>query len=793
MYSYFLRSILRFFKHEKANIGICITGFTISLIAVFLISIYVYHEWSYDRFHKNAGNIYRIIKISKNSSGISERNNVILPNVKQAIQNQIPEATTITRIYTGYNILNFRIGEEYFSEKNYAFVDPEFFNVFSFLIIEGDPGEMSNPATIVLPKSEAIKYFGHESAINREITLGSTFRVVAVIEDFPSNSHFRFNMLLSMSSIEQGKNLYGEGASFYTYVKLGKNSDPAIILTKMMPVIQDACAERNREMGLDNEQNITFELQPLTDIHLYSHMNRELGESGNISYLWICILLVFFSLLIAGINFANIMTVLSEKKVRFFSINKVIGATSRHTNILICLEIALLILISFMIACSVIGIGGKWLILNILGLDITLNRNLWIKLITLFSSLSILLFGISIAFSFLSFSRITLLSGFSGMTRAGKSWNQNIYKTLLCIQLIIATFLIGCLYQTDKQLYFLKNKDLGLNEKNLIIFTDIPWSMQSNLETIKDKLTALPFVERVALSADMPGEQTGIGELRLHEDGEDKYVKCNILRVDSSYLYTMGISLFQGRNFNISGENDKNAVILNKTLAQKLAINDISNKTIDLEGENYNVIGITKDFHLSSLHNVIPPVAIILKQTYGRDIAIRSQHLTASNINQIKKTFKQVLPAYDTRYYFMVNKFASMYKAEERMSHVSLGLTIVSILIAFMGVWSFASLFIGKRWKEMGVRKVFGAQSRDLLHLLSKGFMPWITLSFVITIPLLYYFTLYFNSQFAYQVGMSPELFGIGIVFVSLLIIIAMAYHCHRIIKINPVKVLKHE
>lgn len=117
MYSYFLRSILRFFKHEKANIGICITGFTISLIAVFLISIYVYHEWSYDRFHKDAGNIYRIIKISKNSSGIPERNNVILPNVKQAIQNQIPEATTITRIYTGYNILNFRIGEEYFSEK----------------------------------------------------------------------------------------------------------------------------------------------------------------------------------------------------------------------------------------------------------------------------------------------------------------------------------------------------------------------------------------------------------------------------------------------------------------------------------------------------------------------------------------------------------------------------------------------------------------------------------------------------------------------------------------------------
>lgn len=625
---------------------------------------------------------------------------------------------------------------------------------------------------------------GQELLIN-----GVLFRVVIVMKDFPANSHFKFDMLASMATVDVGQRLFGEGGSFHTYLKVNENINPDDVLKKMTPLLAEIYVRHDSEKEM--QRQVGFSLQPLLKIHMHSHLSYELGENGNIMYVRICILLGFFVLLIAAINFANIITVLTEKKIRFFSINEVIGATKASINKLLCFEVAVLVFVPFVLASVFVVFGGKWCIMNLLGIDIIFDAGLVAKMLVMFIVLSLFLFLLSVTFSFVAFFRMPIRSGISGTTRTGGKWSFTLYKALLCIQLIIATSLIGCLYKTNCQLDYLKSKDLGFHKQNVVVFTNISFPMQSKLPLIKEEISRLAFIDRVTASGEIPGSQMPGGSFKLKDSDDDAEIDCRLLRVDSSYLSVMEIALSEGRFFNASGESDGNGVVINETIAKSLMCGEVLGKHIDFWGTDYVIIGVVKDFHTTSLRDVIPPVLLIADHSSFCDLAIYGKNLSSGNMDELTKIFKRNLPDYVPDYYWMSDKVDSMYRSKERMGMIGFGLMIVSILIAFMGIWSFASLFIGKKWKEMGVRKVFGAESQDVLRLLLRNFVPCVLLSFLVSVPLIYLFTVNFDHQFVYNAGMSAGLFFVGMLFVSLVIVAAMIYHCYKVMKVNPVKVLK--
>lgn len=792
MNSYFIHVILRFLSKEKANVAICVFGFMISLVTVFMITIYVDNELSYDRYDK-AEDIYRIIENSSYPTGTESRVPHTLYSSKERIQEEIPEVESITCILPVHSSVSIEVEHNHFSGQALAYVDPEFFSVFSFPFIAGSPEELQYAHTLALTESVARKYFPDESALGRQLSIdGILFTICAVIKDFPANSHFRFEMLASLSSFSE-KDLNRQGSSFYTYLRLKDKADWQEILKKCNSVLTEVYQKHDEEWGM--ERKINFHLQPLLKIHLYSHLAYELEENGNILYIDICLLLSFFILLIAAINFANITTALSEKKTRFFSINKVMGATRKDVRKLLCMEIAVMVLLAFLVA-SILAISiGKWLLMTVLGIEVVYTTSVILELVLLFIGISFILFLIAGLFSFISFSRLSLRSGFTGIDHTGKRWSFTLYKTLLCVQLVVAITLVGCLSKSREQLDYLKSKELGFDKENIWVFTEFSSNMRHKIPLLEAELSNLPFIDKVTVSGEMPGNRMPQGDFRLKGAEGNEGVNCCLLRVDSSYISVLGVPLVEGCFFDSPEGDRKKGIVLNETAAKTIVRPGESavGKSIEFWGKEYTVIGVLKDFHVSSLQEVIPPLLLTYERSATSDIAVHSKKLSADNRKTLKNIFKRIVPEYFPVFYSMSEKFESMYRREERISRMNGGLMAVSILIAFMGIWSFASLYIGKKWKEMGVRKTFGANTRELIKLLLKNFIYGILLSFALSVPLIYLYAAYVNDRFAYNSGISLNLFLISLVVVASVIAAAVCYHCWQIVRLDIVRVLKHD
>lgn len=455
------------------------------------------------------------------------------------------------------------------------------------------------------------------------------------------------------------------------------------------------------------------------------------------------------------------------------------------------MEIGIMILISFILAFIIAFITGRWCLIHLLGIEIVYNQSLILELLVYFTIISVILFLIAFLFSFISFSKISLRSGFSGISHSGKKWSFTLYETLLCIQIIVAITLVGCLSKTHSQLVYLKSKNLGFDKENILVFTNLSFDMQKKIPLIKADLLRLPFIEKVTVSGELPGSRMPQGSCRLNENLKE--MDCCLLRVDSNYISTLGIPLIEGTFFDSPKENIKNSMVINETAAKIITRGSAIGKSIEFWGTEYVITGVIKDFHVTSLHDIIPPLLLVNESSSFCDIAIRSRNLSNDNINILKNIFKNNIPDYIPEYYWMPEKFDTMYNSEKQINHINWGLMIISIIITFMGVWSFASLFIGKKWKEMGVRKTFGANTKELIYILLKIFIYVISLSFVLSIPLINTFVTYFDQQFAYNNDIFFSPYIISLAFVILVITGAICYHCRQITKLDVVEVLKHD
>ncbi|NOU58884.1 FtsX-like permease family protein [Marinifilum caeruleilacunae] len=789
----FLKIAFKNIINEKVSSAFNIIGFSLTLTTVLLISFYVINELSYDTFHKDYKNIFRsTIKSTFENGEVSETAGVI-HSIGPRINEEVPSIESFTRIYPEWQTLVIKNKLNSYSESEIAYVDPGFFSVFSFQFIEGNSTQFIKKNSLIINKKTAIKYFGNKSGLNEILTIKNIeYRVIGIIEDFPPNSHFDFNLLIPISSKDFGENLFYQGGSFYTYFKIKYQANQVNVLSQVNSIARRLYLEYD-ERKKNETRSIQMALQPLNRIHLHSHFRNELKVNGNLFYVKINIFLAILLLLISTINFINTTTVISEKRSKSIGIQKVLGASRIQLIQNIILEIMIPPLIALIIAI-LLAFSLNNYFMPLLGFSIPLSAILSWKSIMILIILGIIVILLSTVYPALYLSKLPVLNIMSGYSATGIHRNSLLYKILLCFQFASSIFLIISLLQITQQINYLKKKDLGFNKNNVLVFTNISHQTKKKLPIIQGELCKLPFVKNVSSSKQIPGERMPEAEFKLFQAHDSKWSECNVIRGDCHYIPTLELNLLEGRNFRNYKNLDKDVTIINESAAKAIGKESLLGTQINLDGKIYSIIGIVQNFHIESLHNNIKPIFIVLGKSGTTDLAININSINQkNNINRIKSIFNDIAPEYIPFSYFLKDRFNQMYKSEDQIQRILLTFCYIAIIISIMGVWAFSSLFLQKKQKEIAIRKVLGANNINLFTLLIKNFLPWILIAFIISSPLVFIFISTWLDAYIYKIEISILYYIYTIISVIVVVIMAVIYHYLVMIKAQPVTILKKE
>ena len=616
-----LRSLLR----NKFFTAINIFGLTLGMTTCLLIMLYVQNEMSYDRFNKKADQIVRVV-FRGSIQGEKMKEAMVMPPVAQTFKSEYPEVLEATRL-RNYGNPRVTYGDKTFKENAFAYADSNFFEVFTLPFLKGNPKTaLLEPNTIVISESVAKKYFGSEDPIGKILLfkdLNSSFKITGVMHDMPVNSHFHFDLFASMASFPESREFSWMTSEYYTYLVLPKGYDYKKLEAKLPADVEKYMGSQlQKAMGMTYAQfrqkgnELGLYLQPLTDIHLHSDLNLELGPVSDIRYVYIFSVVAIFMLLIACINFMNLSTAGASKRAREVGIRKVLGSLNGQLVRQFLLES--LLLTSFAFLLSLILVFWTLPLLNKLSgknLSFNLLSNPWLLPgLLLFALVTGLLAGSYPAFFLSSFKPVTVLKG--KIASMGKTVSLRsglvVFQFFISIVLIIGTIIV------HKQLSFIQNEKLGYNKDQVVIVQESYW-LGKNLEPFKQKLLQDPRIVSISSSGYLPAGNTYNNNFMIYADNNsDQLVKTLRYDVDYNYIQTLGMELAEGRNFSKSFGTDSLGIIINEETAKafgwgKNALgHNLTRPDNDGTKLTYHVIGVVKNFHFRSFHEPISPLVMVL-------------------------------------------------------------------------------------------------------------------------------------------------------------------------------------
>ncbi len=786
--------------------AINVFGLAIGLASCLIIVLFVQNELSYDRFNEKADRIVRVVfKGIMNGEHMKEA--VTMAPTAQTIKNDYPEVEDATRLRS-YGNHKITVGDKTFKDGSLAYVDANFFQIFTLPLIKGDAKTaLTEPNTIVITEAMANKYFGNADPIGQILTFkdwGQAYKVTGVIDKIPDNSHFHFDLFGSMASLEDAKGTSWLESNYYTYLLLRDGQDYKKLEAKM-PQLVDKYMAPQIEKGLGvtlaefrkKGNDVGLYLQPLTDIHLYSDFTVNLEPGGDVRYVYIFGAIAIFMLLIACINFMNLSTAGASKRAKEVGIRKVLGSVKYELIGQFLLESVMLTFFALIIALIMVKIAlpafndlsGKKLTLDFS------NYPFVILGIVLFGLLVSVLAGSYPAFFLSSFKPVAVLK--SKFMAAGKTIGLRsglvVFQFMISISLIIGTTIV---YQ---QLSYIQSKKLGYNKDQLLVLRN-SWALGQNERIFRDQLLKDPRVVNVTISGHIPAGPTNSNMAGVFPDERmNENRRTIIYQVDDRYIPTMGMELASGRNFSKEFGTDSAGVIINETAAKifgwgKDAVGHKLNQFTNNEGgrKAYKVLGVVKDFHFRSMHEEIAPLMMVLENSPGLIIKVKTQDIAG-----LLKDMKSQWAGYNVEepfaYAFLDEQFNKAYLAEQKTG-VILGIfTGLTIFIACLGLFGLATFTAEQRIKEIGVRKVLGANVPQIVALLSIDFVKLILIACLIAFPLGYYGMDKWLQDFAYRVDIKWPVFilaGMGAIGIALLTI---SYQAIKAALMNPIKSLKTE
>jgi putative ABC transport system permease protein len=772
----YFKITLRNIQKNKLHYFINISGLSIGLAVFIFIASYVLNEINHDGQHANRDRIYQI--------GTGDHNGSPGP-MAELLKSQFPEIMRTVRFRYNYGAGNFKYqGKNYKIERSY-FVDPTIFEVFSFPVLRGSPETaLDSPFSIVLTKSEAEKIFGSEDPLEKVLSIeGQDLKVTAVIEDVPQNSTIQFQSLLSFKTLERiNPKLANNWGSylFQTYILLPEAHDAAEVESKLGQFMYSRYTGYGQWPQSRRDQ-VKFSLRPFKSLYFDEDRGGAMLH-GNIQNVTVFTAVAFFVLCIALINFINLSTATASIRGREVGIRKVLG-TSRGQLIRQFLTESVFLIFISATAAIILVILTKGRFFGLIGKQIEFGYLVspFIFLVFILAAVFIgLISGLYPAIYLSAFQPADVLQG---KTRKG-SKGGIFKKALIIVQFTISIVLIIGTFVVGRQLEFIRNRDLGF-DKNQVLWFEVNETLQKEMNVLKAKLREHLGVEQVATSNyTKPGIRSMWGQ-----NWKDKQMDLDVFLVDSDYIETMGLDIVEGRNF--LSESDKGrAYILNESAVKEF---EMDSPVGEIVGRN-TVVGVVKDFHFRSLHHEIGPLLLAYQSDANPIVNIRiSKENISQSVAEIKKTFDELAPGEPFDYYFFDESFDALYQRERQFEQLFLSFSVLAILIACLGLFGLAAFMAEQRTKEIGIRKVLGASTGNVMLLLSKEFVKWVVLANVIAWPIAYYAMTKWLSNFAYRSDMEIWIFVVSGLFALLIAIITVSTKALKAAVANPVDSLRYE
>lgn len=790
----------------KAISAINLFGLTIGLTCCLLILAYILHETSYDKFQPAANRTYRLSRSFHNEEGVvSLHLGAIAPPFGPLLKAEFPEVQTMTRLLSNGSTA-FVYGDKKFYERNVFFADEHLPDVFKLDVVKGNARKaLEAPFQVLITEELATKYFGTEDPLDKLVKLdnGIPVKVGGVFKPFPSNTHLHPDVLISFNTLNDST-VYGAenlrtnwgNNSFLTYVVLPEHYDAKKLEAKFPAFIDKYYHSPQEPAGFKGSKTTHIYLTPLTDIHLRSHLDYEVEENGDIKRVYIFSIIALFILLIACINYMNLSTARSVLRAKEIGIRKTIGAERKEIILQFLTESVLMTWLAILLAFALTTLLLPWLN-HVSGQELSMNILLNAPaLLALFLAPFVVgsLSGLYPAVFMSSFQPVKVLKGLFKV-----SGNLSLRKVLVVAQFVISIVLIISTVIVFKQLRYMQNKALGYDKEQVITMSNTS-AFGNQYESFRNELLKNTGVKELSRSSRLPSgrllDDMGVS-LPAGDTVKPLNVDLKFLAVDYHFVPTYNMKLLSGRNFSNAYATDSSGFLLNETAVRTLgwkSPQDALNKELVYGRTRGRIIGVLQDFYFESLHQHIPSMILIANPNFFGNISIKlaGADLPAS-LAYVEKIWRQFLPETPFSYTFLDERFEQVYQSEQRQKTIFTTFACVAIFIACLGLFGLSAFTISQRVKEIGIRKVLGADVGSIVGLLSKDFLKLVIVAAVIAFPVAWFAMHKWLEDFAYRIGIPWYVFVAAGIIAALVAFGTIAFQAIKAATSNPVKNLRTE
>jgi putative ABC transport system permease protein len=799
--NYFLVALRNILKQRFYSV-INIVGLTVGIIVTLFILLYVQDELSYDQFHQHIDQMYRV-GLNGKLEGQEIHAAVTPPPLAEAMTNEVPGVTEAVRLWRWEDVV-VKYEDNAFTEDQIFHTDSNFFRVFSFELLKGDPETaLREPNSMVVTESIARKLFGQNEALGKIVIFSNdnkAMKVTGVVQDAPPNSHFRFNYLISFSSNEFGNTDQWLSNSLQTYFLLEQGADAdAVMATLNEEIIPKYVGPQIQQfLGISLDQfesgdgEYGYFVDPVKEIHLYSDAAFEFEPPGDIAYVYIFSIIGLFILSIASINFMNLSTARSAGRAREVGLRKTLGSQKWQLVSQFLLESLI-----YSVVAMVLAILFVWLLMpqfnqlagKMISITQVLNPSMVFGTLVLTLMLS-LLAGSYPAFYLTSFRITEVLKGSS--SKGTKS--ASVRGILVVVQFAISILLIVCTITVQRQLQLTQTKNLGFDRNKVLVLSNAD-RLGNNRKAFKDALMSNANIVAASYSTSVIPGVNNTTVFRKPESEEDHMI--GVYFADHEQVDVLGFEVVQGRNFSRDFPSDSTGMLVNETIVKEMGWeNPIGEKLITFFGEEpteITVIGVLKDFNFESLRDNIRPILIRLGND-GNDMMVRySSENAAEAIEIVESTWRELVPDEPFQFTFLDERFDNMYRVEQRLGKLFTLFAGLAIFIACLGLFGLASFTAEQRTKEIGIRKVMGANSFSLVRLLSAEFIKFVAVAFLIAILPAYYAMTKWLESFVYRIDLSWQEFAFSGVLALVIAQLTVSFQSFKASQQDPVTSLRHE
>ncbi|MBC3789077.1 ABC transporter permease [Spirosoma utsteinense] len=801
----YLKIAWRNLVRNRAFSAINIVGLAIGVAACVLILQYVAFELSYDNFHANGDRIYRVRQDRYNEGKLSTQWAAGAQAAGYSFKGAFHEVEDYVNVLRrGSAVVDYK--EKSLKVEKVYIASQSFFTVFSYPLMAGNPATaLAEPNTVVLSESVAQRLFGRENALGKTIQQNrkEAVKITGVFKDFPANTHLQPDYIIphatfvSQAGPDNNPNTAWQWDGALSYLLLRPGVNPRALEAKFPALVDKLAGAEHRKY----RSAAVYLLQPLRDIHLYSHFMMEAEPNGDGKTVYLLLAIAFFIVLIAWVNYINLATARAISRAKEVGVRKAVGSLRgqligqfmTESVLLNALAVVLALLLVALTLPTFNELSGQQLSASLL-----YNRLFWLPLTGLFVVGSFFS-GLYPAFVLSGFKPVAVLKGKVSTSRQG----INLRKSLVVFQFAASLFLLVGTLAVFQQISFMRKQSLGINiDQTLVLNPPIVTNdstFMRQLAAFKEELLRQSTIRSVVVSSIVPGQGSDFnaGGIRLKGVDENKGKQYRIMGIDHDFIKAYDLKLLAGRNFSKEFGSDPKAVVFNKIAIQQLGFADPAQaigKQIDFWGDIFTIVGVTDNFHQQSLRDAYDPLILVLKPDERGffSIKLNTSDLT-KQIAGIRAEWNRFFPGNPFEYSFLDERFDNQYRADQRFGQVFGFFTLLAILVACLGLFGLASFTTAQRTKEIGVRKVLGASVGSIVQLLYQEFAVLILVAFVIATPLSWYAVTRWLQGYAFRTDLPWWLFVIPFLLVLLIALLTVSFQSVKAALMNPVKSLRSD